>query len=68
MHAATVSCQNNETTMQTMKHLLQADSRMRSTELGTGSVRGCGKKDIEEGEKVREYESERYKRGMQSHR
>jgi len=32
-----------------MKHLLQADSRMRSTELGTSSMRGSGKDKMKRG-------------------
>lgn len=35
----------------TMKRLLQPDSRMRSTELGMGSMRGCGKETMNRGKK-----------------
>lgn len=34
-----------------MKRLLQPDNRMRSTELGTGSMKGCGKETMNRGKK-----------------
>lgn len=43
------SCQNNEKTMWTTKHLLWADSRMRSRDLVTGRLRGCGRDTMKRG-------------------
>lgn len=43
------SRQNNEKIMWTMKHLLRADSRMRSRELVMGRLRGCGRETTKRG-------------------